>query len=450
MAVFAILIVALALLFFGFMVWNNAYFPYQLKRLEKQYEKGEYDQILAAVNALSPERKKTPAVQWLLARIYFEQSQYVMSMVALNDLLEGAVFGKDFSELEVHTMLAHIYEKTNKFRKAVEEYEQIAKLEPDNGEALSKIGGYYFTNEEYDNATSYIERAIRANEPNAELLYMLAFCQYKKKNYDQALANVNASLAIDEQHTEALLLRGKLYFFRKDYEDAKRDLLVTYNFSQTKMKSAAFLGRIAAAEGAHTDALRYFEDGLVLSADADEETLEARYLYADLLLEAKRLRGAVDQWKILKNAKYKAFEVSEKIETYTRILSNPKLSEAVETDIEKYLDKTLYKVLSRNGYAVVENRKISPSKLYFLTMKKIGGGAQSYRSAFALDVSCVPATLKELQDFRAFAEQKLANNSFYIAIGGFAQEAKSQQHDSPVEMVNAERFEGIVSGSASI
>lgn len=446
----AVIVLLILLIFFGRFLWNTMYFPYQLKNMQKAFERGEYENVLNTIDNLSNKRRKEPEVQWLIARIYYERSRYTEAMVYLKELLDSGNYPKEVSSLSIRKLLALIYEKTNQHKKAMEEYEEIAKMNESDYDAFFKVGTYYYTVQNHEKAKYFLERAIKLDSKDPDVRFMLAASCFNLKQHAQALTETESILALDSNHSKARLLRGKIKFLDKAFDEAREDLLVTYNISDCKMESAMFLGRIFYEEKDIDQAIQFFEDGLILNTNNDEETLYSRYVYADALVRDHRMNEALEQYRIIKNAKKTMLDVDEKIEVYSSILSKPVLHEAVEMDISSYLETHLYKILAKSGYAIVENEVISPALLYFITLKKIGGGTQSYRSAFAFDASCISVDVDAILKFSEYAKQRKGHNSFYISLAGFEQHVKPEDFDFPIDFIGPDRFERVAEGEEKI
>ncbi|MBI4976336.1 MAG: tetratricopeptide repeat protein [Spirochaetes bacterium] len=446
-AIIVILAVTIVLVFRY--IWDGVSFPRKLAKLNAAFERSDFETVLNEINTLSKDRKKLPPVQWLLARVYFQQSQFIMAMVHLNEIVNANAYSREIPAIDVHTMLASIYERTGKPKKAVEEYEEIIKLDQSNVTAFTKTGTYYYTNNDYEKAAPYLEKSLALDENNAEILYMLAVISTARKDNESALRYAESCLVIDPNYNKAVVLRGRLLYSLKRNDEAKKDLLTAYNISECKMDAAIFLGRMASEEGDAESAYRFFSDGLTLNNNTDEDTMHARYEFAILLGTMKRLQESLEQFRIIRNARMTMLDVEDRIETYSKILSNPALRDVAHADIADYLDETLYKILSKSGYAVIENKEVSSGRIFFVTLKKIGGGMQAYRTSFALDTSLNVIGVDDIHEFNDYIKDKRAHNSFYFSLGGFEPNVRASL-PAPIELFDADKFEQVISGKLSI
>lgn len=440
-----VVILAISVIVIVRYVWDSLYFPRKLVRLEQSFKRGEFETILNVINGFTAVQKKLLPVQWMLARVYFQQSQFVMSLLHLNEIVAGGTFTPEVPALDVHRMLALIYERTGKTKKAAEEYEEVLKLDPQNLEALLKVGTYYYDIGESDRAKAALDRAYTIDRTNNDTIYMLAVINYDQKFYDIALSYAEQCLLNDGDNHKAMLLRGKANFQMKKYPEAKRDLLAVLNISESKMEAGMILGRISIDEKDDESAYRYFSESLTLNTNTDEETLYSRYVFSDMLAKTKRFHESLEQLRIIRNAKVTMLDVDDRIASFSKTLSHAPLREAAEADIGKYVDDVLYKVLSKSGYAIIESVIVSPSLVYFSSMKKIGGGTQAYKSCFAFDTSLMAVGAEDVERFNTFVKERKGHNSFIISLGGFGQNVRNSL-PGPIELIEAEKFEQIVTG----
>ena len=444
-----IVILAISVILIIRYVWDSLYFPRKLTRLEQSFKRGEFETILNVINGFTAVQKKLLPVQWMLARVYFQQSQFVMSLLHLNEIVSGGTFTPEVPALDVHRMLAVIYERTGKNKKAAEEYEEVLKLDPQNLEALTKIGGYYYEQGDSERAKAALDRAYSIDRTNNETIYMLAMINYDQKFYDMSLAYTEQCIMSDSENHKAILLRGKTEFQMKKYAEAKHDLLAVLNISESKMEAGMFLGRIAIEEGDAESAYRFFSESLTLNTNTDEETLYSRYVFSDMLAKTKRFHESLEQLRVIRNTKVTMLDVDDRIASYSKVLSHAVLRDAAEADIGKYVDDVLYKALSKSGYAIIESVIVTKSLVYFSTMKKIGGGAQAYKSCFALDTSLMPMSADDIDRFNTYSKDRKGHNSFFISLRGFGQNVRNSL-PAPIELMETDKFEQIVTGKLTL
>lgn len=427
-------------------VWINVYFPHQMKKLEEAYERGDYEEVLNTVNSFSDERRKGTESQWLLSRVYFDQTQYVMAIAHLNEILANNVYTDEITPVNVRRLLAYSYEYTGKYKKAMEEYMEIAKLDDSDFDAIFKLAKFYFDRKEYNGAKIYLEKALALNSSQPDLLYMLAKVAYEEKNFDLSFDYVNKSISLDANNNNATLLRGKVHYKLKNYDEAKNDLLITSNMANLKAESLIYLGRVCYDLGEIDEALNFFEKGLHMNKDKDDEVLYARYLYADALVKSHRIKEALDQWRAVRKEKKMFLDVEEKIEMYSQVLSIDSIQEVLKAGLPDYVENVLYKSFAKNSFTILETQEVSDSLIYVLTQKKIGGGTQSYKSAFAIDSSCHRLGKAEVENFLDFIKEQNASNSYFVSFGDFENAVKLTEYSPSIELINADKFDDFVKG----
>ena len=108
--------------------------------------------------------------------------------------------------------------------KAIKDYTEAIRQEPDVVEYYHNRGYAYSVKEEYDIAIMDLNNAIRL-DPNVAWSYLFRGCLYAdKKDYDRAIADFNQAIRLDPNDEVAYLIRGRMYDkVKKDYDKAIAD-----------------------------------------------------------------------------------------------------------------------------------------------------------------------------------------------------------------------------------
>jgi len=93
------------------------------------------------------------------------------------------------------------------------------KSNPNDFEALVKLGNLYFDNQQYQNATQYYERALKLHPENPDVRTDLGTCYWDLGAADKALAEFNRALTYRPDYSQTLFNIGIVKFQGKN--DAK-------------------------------------------------------------------------------------------------------------------------------------------------------------------------------------------------------------------------------------
>ncbi|PCG19479.1 tetratricopeptide repeat protein [Brachyspira sp. G79] len=429
-------------------VIKSGSYPIKLKKIVQAYNEQNYDVAMREINTLDPKYKKDANILWMTANMYYKQQQYILAMAALQNMIDGAYFTKELTELTVREFLARIYEQTGNTKKAIDEYDMITKIRDQDYDSLFKAGSVCYQYGEWVQAQKYLSLAAAQNDSNPQLLYMLAECFYKIRSYHAAQQQIEKAIALDATNAQYHLLLGEILSSSRDFQNAIKELEIAYESNEISDKDAISLNLANSYYelGNYTKAREYYGQVLTKENIPNEKVVDERYRYAETLVKNKQFEAAVKQWEIIKSVRNIYLDVDQKLKTYSSIIANNAFRTALEMDIIEYLEKYFYRILTLNGYVVTEHTKKSDTLVFFVTIKKFGSEGQSYKSTFALDTSGYPMRQETVDQFMEYARQYKSAHSFLISIGDFAPNLKV---DDTVMIIEPDRFEAIIEGVIS-
>lgn len=429
-------------------VIKSGSYPIKLKKIVQAYNEQNYDVAMREINTLDPKYKKDANILWMTANMYYKQQQYILAMAALQNMIDGAYFTKELTELTVREFLARIYEQTGNTKKAIDEYDMITKIRDNDYDSLFKAGSVCYQYGEWVQAQKYLSSAAAQNDSNPQLLYMLAECFYKIRSYHAAQQQIEKAIALDGTNSSYHLLLGEILSSSRDFQNAIKELEIAYESNDVSDKDAISLNLANSYYelGNYIKAREYYGQVLTKENIPNEKVVDERYRYAETLVKNKQFEAAVKQWEIIKSVRNIYLDVDQKLKTYSSIIANNAFRTALEMDIIEYLEKYFYRILTLNGYVVTEHSKKSDTLVFFVTIKKFGSEGQSYKSTFALDTSGYPMRQETVDQFMEYARQYKSAHSFLISIGDFAPNLKV---DDTVMIIEPDRFEAIIEGVIS-
>ncbi|WP_295162574.1 tetratricopeptide repeat protein [uncultured Brachyspira sp.] len=429
-------------------VIKSGSYPIKLKKIVQAYNEQNYDIAIREINTLDPKYKKDANILWMMANMYYKQQQYILAMASLQNMIDGAYFTKEITELNVREFLAKIYEQTGNSKKAIDEYDMITKIRDQDYDSLYKAGTICYNYGEWIQAQKYFSLAAAQNDSNPQLLYMLSYCFYKIRSYHAAQQNIEKAISLDNTNAQYHLLLGEILSSSRDFQNAIKELEIAYESNEVSDKDTISLNLANSYYelGNYTKAREYYGQVLTKENIANEKVIDERYRYAETLVKNKQFEAAVKQWEIIKSVRNIYLDVEQKLKTYSSIIANNAFRTALEMDVTDYLEKHFYRILTINGYVVTDNMRKSDTLAFFVTMKKFGSEGQSYKSTFALDTSGYPMRQDTVDQFMEYARQYKSAHSFLISIGDFAPNLKV---DDTVMIIEPERFEAIIEGVIS-
>ena len=118
---------------------------------------------------------------------------------------------------------AHLEQEPSDLDRAIEDFNEAIRIDPDFSEALSNRGDAFFRQTKYDLAVLDYHRAIELKARLAQPYNGLGMVSADQGNYDQAIKYFDLAIEADEKFTPAWLNRGITYLNANDIVHAISD-----------------------------------------------------------------------------------------------------------------------------------------------------------------------------------------------------------------------------------
>jgi tetratricopeptide (TPR) repeat protein len=120
-------------------------------------------------------------------------------------------------------MLVDSQMRKNRFAKAIENFTEAIRLNPQTSEAYAARGNVYYFKKDYELAIKDYSEVIRINPLVPDFYLVRGVIYVIQKNYESALKDYNEAIRLKPDHETAYFLRGEMHFTRKDYQLAVDD-----------------------------------------------------------------------------------------------------------------------------------------------------------------------------------------------------------------------------------
>ena len=134
---------------------------------------------------------------------YFNGGDYLAALEAYNKHLEMRP-----NDLEVIFRRGKAQEQLGNEELAFADYNRVIQMDDRHLDALQALGGYYYRNEDYDNAHYYFEMAVNIDKDNVIIHLNKGNANQKRGKLREALIDYNLAISINKDYGEAYLSRG--------------------------------------------------------------------------------------------------------------------------------------------------------------------------------------------------------------------------------------------------
>jgi tetratricopeptide (TPR) repeat protein len=202
---------------------------------------------------------KQPNIHMRIATIYFEQTLYMRAL----DEFQLVLAELDYKDSRV--LMARIYETHGRLDKAVEEFENLRKLEPKSLDILLYTARLYSLMKKTQNAVDLLNEAVKMEPENDQLQHSLALAYMAQGEDDKAIVTMRKALTLNPQKDSYCFELGALMEKSGDYKGAIENMRQAIELNPLHSNAHNFLGYMYALEGYDLDkALEHLKKALTI------------------------------------------------------------------------------------------------------------------------------------------------------------------------------------------
>lgn len=200
-----------------------------------------------AIDLLGGDKKQHSAALVLRARLRSKQEDQLTDLAKAIEL--------DAGNAEAWQTRAALRIVQGDWDKAVSDFEQLVKNDPDNVAARQALAETLMNLKKYDLAHKHIEKAIEL-APGAAINYTLrARIHESEGKIDEALADFDEALKVDPSDIVALMSRATMHLQKDDLKSARADVDRTLQVNPGLSRAILLRSMISAEEGRTEDAI---------------------------------------------------------------------------------------------------------------------------------------------------------------------------------------------------
>ncbi len=204
----------------------------------------------------------------------FEVCRALSKMLKYN-LIENVRIRKEriFSnirELEEHKNLGIAFLLAERYNDALEEYERILKIDPNNSEARFYLALTFYKQGDYERAIKEYERALKFSVKKDKIYNNLGLAWEKKGHLDKASNNYRKAVELDSECYKGYNNLGRIDYLRGDYEEAIENYRKALALKPDLSESYFYLGLICYKKGLNSEAIKMYQKAREISDEIAE------------------------------------------------------------------------------------------------------------------------------------------------------------------------------------
>jgi len=165
---------------------------------------------------------------------------------------------------EIRIQLCEVLEGLNRVGKAIEQYQIIISIEPNNFTAHSRLAALLGRARQYEDAAFHFDYACRIRPDSADCYACLATIYELLNKWEDALEAAMSAIAINGEHALALSVLARIRAQQERYIEAEEILRkITKNATDDALYSRSLtdLGHVLDKQGLYHDAFQAFQAG---------------------------------------------------------------------------------------------------------------------------------------------------------------------------------------------
>lgn len=179
------------------------------------YEKAYAEELGSAFTDRPFQRKKL-----LCACRLYNETNYGKALKYLFQLLRDAKTKEDC--VPVLLFIALCYTDAGVNSEAIRAYSELLKVDPNNAQVHSNLGGLLATEGDFESALEHYNRSIEIKPENYYAYINRANYYFRKGEYEPAITDAKRALEFKNNGVEAASLLTVIYALRSDEENKKR------------------------------------------------------------------------------------------------------------------------------------------------------------------------------------------------------------------------------------
>lgn len=415
-----------------------------IRKLLKQGKPGAAEKIAKQLTTKDPH--DFVAHYWL-GEAYLADDKSELAFMEYKLVNQNAIFDGEIPELPFRKKMASLYQKFNQPQEALKEYLLISKMESNNADTMFNIGKLYESQGRTDLAIGFYQKAIKANPRHTQAHTSLGFLLYRCKQFQEAKKEIDLAIRLSPDTYSNYYYLGKILKEAQDisgalsaFEKAERDV-------NLRQRSLIERGSCYMSAQQIDNAMVEFEHAVKCSKDeAGQETLYARYFLAACYEKSRLIDKAIAQWEKIYNIDHSFRDVSSKLTEYKDLQANDSMKEYLTSSTERFCEMCKKAALSAFSLSCSKCDATRYGCTMLTTDSRQDNWMNVRQQIFLVEFYRETDPLEDDVIRRIADKVKLQNyaKAIVCASGGFTRSAISFAENRPVELIDKDKLQKIL------
>ena len=442
-AIFAVLIISLIII-----ILKNFVSPKRIEAVPRLLKQGKTQNAIKIAKQIIAKDQKNYLAHFYLGKAYVKENRTELAIIEYKHVNDNALFGQGINEVSFRTEYAQLLLKYNQQNEALKNFLLLTKLDPHNAENFYQVGRIYEQQNRYDLALGFMQKCAMVDKKHAKAHAEIGLMLYRTKQFNDAKREIDIAIKLSPDTYSSYYYLGKILKEAKELQGAIKAFEKAQRDPEVKQKAIIEHGSCFMIANRFDNAIVDFQRAIDLDKDnSQQETFYARYFLAACFEKNRQIDKAIEQWE----------EIYKRNKTFRDVAA--KLSEYKDLQANDYLKD--YLTCSNEEFPYIcKNATIKGMNLQVLTcdQKKWGcqitGVNKSDESWMSVRKQVIfirfyrdPDPVEEAQIHESLDTMKSLNSvkAFLFSSSGFNTAAKRYAENRPVELVEKEKLEALLS-----
>ena len=443
-----IAVIGSCIVFLSYLVIKSFVTPIRIDGIQKLLKQKKYNAAIKLAKSLSSKDPSDYTARYWLGEAYLADGKPELALMEFKFVNQNAIFGGDIAEIPFRRNLAELYSRFNHTEEAFKQYILLTKLEPANAENFFKVGKYFEQKGKSDQALGYYQQTLKLNKRHVKAHAAYGLLLFRAKQYTEAKKEIDYAIQLSPDTFSSYYYLGKILKENKDYAAAVAAFEKSLRDPEYKQKALIERGSCYMAANNIEKAMVEYDRAVKSSQnESSQETLYARYFLAACYEKTRKLELAISQWEAIYAKNHNFKDVASKLAQYKDLQANDHMKEYLTSNPQTFNE--ICKKVALSGFGLtagnVESKKFGC--MMVATESKSENWMNMRQSPYLLVFYREPDLIEDgvLRKLLEIAKSKSYVKVIIFSSAGFTRTAISFSENRPVELINKDKLEVLLS-----
>jgi tetratricopeptide (TPR) repeat protein len=431
-----------------FLVLKITISPKRVEAIPKLLKQGKTQNAIKLAKQLLQKDPKNYMAHYYLGKAYVKENKTELAILEYKNVNENALFGEGLDELTFRREYSEILLKYNQQNEALKNFLLLTKLDPKTAENYYQVGHIYEMQNRYDLALGFMQKAAMLDKKHAKAHAEIGLMLYRTKQFNEAKKEIDLAIKLSPETYSSYYYLGKILKDAKDLQGAIKAFEKAQRDPEVKQKAIIEHGSCYMIANRYDSAMLDFLRAIDLDKNnSNSETLYARYFLAACYEKSRKIDKAITEWEEIYKRNKSFRDVSAKLSEYKDLQTNDNMKDYLTCSNEEFSNICKNAILKGLNLQILsceikqwgcQITGIQKGDDNWMNVRKQVLLIRFYREPDPIDEKTVMQTLDDMKPLNS-------TKSFMFSSSGFSQAAKRFAENRPVELIEKQKLEAILS-----